>query len=97
MRPGNTVLTNAAKRAVCSLSWRGTAIAKTKRQDKAPRQSNWGKAAGVVGGREQVAAGAPDEAYHRVERDAVTRVVRAEAFAQALFVTESAPGLDPGA
>ena len=28
------------------------------RQDKAPRQNNWGKAAGVVGGREQVAAGA---------------------------------------
>ena len=49
-----------------------------------------GKAAGVVGDREQVAAGAPDKAHYRVEYDAVTWVSRAEAFAQPLLKTLAA-------
>ena len=73
MRPGNTVLTNAAKPCGVLAVMAGY----RDRQDKAPRQSNWRKTAGVVGGRARVAAGAPDKAHHRVERDAVTRVVRA--------------------
>ena len=52
------------------------------------------KAAGVVGGREQVAAGAPDKAHYCVECDTVTRVIRAEAFARPLFETLAAQRFD---
>ncbi len=49
-----------------------------------------GKAAGVIGGSEQVATGASDETHHRIERDAVPRVIRAEAVAQPLLETLAA-------